>query len=386
DLTGPNLTAYANAPAKRLGEADLGRLLQEHLRSRLPEHMVPAPILVLPDWPLNASGKIDRKALPTPETRSDATPPADEDEAILCEHFARALDRIAIGANENFFALGGHSLLALRLVAAIQDSTGVDLPTGVLWQFPTPSLLAPWLRAARNLYLSPRQRRCTQLSADQPLKLFVLPPALGFSVAYAELSGLLPEVTLYSFAAPGSLRTLQGDADIICDIQPDGPIHLMGHSSGSYLAFLVARELEARGREVAEIIALDSYWNTLPSDDTPDQEIKDNVDNFVARPGRESIRAIYDSSRHFRERAYEQTIRYFRFLMSPGLDKDSPVRTRAHLILAEGHYDREEDWSPRCLGGCVTHRGHGEHAYMVAAPHAAANAALIRTILRGHTV
>ncbi|HLO75601.1 MAG TPA: thioesterase domain-containing protein, partial [Magnetospirillum sp.] len=379
----PDLSRHANAPARRMGHADLGRQLQDHLRTLLPEHMIPAPILVLPKWPLNPSGKIDRKALPAPEATAGATPPANEDEAVLCAEFARALGRLNVGAEDDFFALGGHSLLALRLVAAIQTATGVELPPGVLWQYPTPRALAPWLGASRGLYLSARQRRCTQLGPEKPLKLFLLPPALGFSVAYAGLAALLPEMTLYSFAAPDGLKTLQGDVDVICEIQPDGPIHLMGHSSGSCLAFLVARELEARGREVAEIIALDSYWTTMPPDTTPDEEIRQNVDRFVGRAGRESIKAVYDSSRHFRERAYEQTIRYFRFLMSPETDKDTPIDARTHLVLAEGNYHRQQDWSVRCRGGCHTHHGAGDHAAMVDPPHAEHNAALIRAILAG---
>jgi len=379
----PDLTLYANQPARRMGQSDLGREVQDHLRTLLPEHMIPAPILVVPHFPLTASGKIDRKALPTPDACAGTTPPANADEATLCALFARTLNRPDLGAEDDFFTLGGHSLLALRLVSEIRDSTGIDLPTGVLWQFPSPRALAPWLTAFRTLYLSPRQRRCTQFGAEKPLKLFLLPPALGFSVAYAGLAKLLPEMTLYSFAAPDSLQTLLGDVDVICEIQPEGPIHLMGHSSGSYLAFLAARALEARGREVAEIIAFDSYWSSLPSATTPDQEIRDNVDLFVARAGREGIRAIFDSSRHFREKAYNQTIRYFRFLMSPDLDQDRPVKTRTHLVLAEGHYDRQEDWSVRCLGGCIVHRGQGEHAFMVDPPYVVANAALIRSILTG---
>ena len=60
---------YANAPAQAAEIAKLGRVLHEHLQQRLPSYMVPSAIMVLPSWPLNENGKIDRKALPAPRTR-----------------------------------------------------------------------------------------------------------------------------------------------------------------------------------------------------------------------------------------------------------------------------------------------------------------------------
>ena len=57
---------YGNAPARSASIATLGRTLQENLRQSLPEYMVPAAIMALPSWPLNANGKVDRQKLPLP--------------------------------------------------------------------------------------------------------------------------------------------------------------------------------------------------------------------------------------------------------------------------------------------------------------------------------
>ncbi|MEV1049529.1 condensation domain-containing protein, partial [Streptomyces sp. NPDC049916] len=137
----PSLFGYVTAGEE---PADATRL-REDLRRELPDHLVPAAILVLDAFPLNANGKLDRNALPEPhfvttgaEPRSPGTPQED----ILRSVFADVLGVARIGPEDNFFDLGGHSLLAGRLISRVRGALGVDLSMRTFFNAPTPRLLA----------------------------------------------------------------------------------------------------------------------------------------------------------------------------------------------------------------------------------------------------
>jgi amino acid adenylation domain-containing protein len=110
--------------------------LRAHLRSRLIEPMVPASFTRLDRLPLSPNGKIDRKALPAPETLvapagGQAAPrgPSDPLMEMLAGIWAEVLELEDLpGIDDNFFELGGHSLLATRVISQVRTALGVELP------------------------------------------------------------------------------------------------------------------------------------------------------------------------------------------------------------------------------------------------------------------
>ena len=102
--------------------------------------MVPAAVVILDRLPVGRHGKLDRAGLPDPaqeEPRRAFEPrrdPVEEEVAALWRDLL-ALDRV--GRHDNFFELGGHSLLAARVVAALHERFGVEVPLRTLFEKPT---------------------------------------------------------------------------------------------------------------------------------------------------------------------------------------------------------------------------------------------------------
>ncbi|KQB61349.1 MULTISPECIES: amino acid adenylation domain-containing protein, partial [Acidovorax] len=109
---GVRLVGYVSASA---GQTIDAASLRERLGEQLPDYMVPSVIVVLESLPLNANGKVDRKALPAPEfaNRAQYEPPQGDVEETLAAIWAEVLRVERVGRHDNFFELGGHSLLAV---------------------------------------------------------------------------------------------------------------------------------------------------------------------------------------------------------------------------------------------------------------------------------
>jgi pipecolate-incorporating enzyme len=120
--------------------------LRAHAAAGVPDYMVPSAFVVLAEFPLSTTGKIDRRALPAPDARSvvDAgyAPPRTEPEKALCDIYAEVLEVSPVGIDDDFFALGGHSLLATRTMSKIRARFGPKVPLQALFEKRTPRRLA----------------------------------------------------------------------------------------------------------------------------------------------------------------------------------------------------------------------------------------------------
>jgi amino acid adenylation domain-containing protein len=198
------LRAVTGAPAAALAVADRGQQLQlvgfvtgthapadirAALRERVPEYLCPSRLIVLPELPLNANGKLDRAALlPLAGGASAPTAPAGGasaptlTEQRLARLWSDLLGVRQVARNDDFFALGGHSLLATRLMARVRAEFGVPLRLRQIFETPTLGGLAAALDAAggesvvpvasvpagQSVPLSPMQLRLWFLDRLQP--------------------------------------------------------------------------------------------------------------------------------------------------------------------------------------------------------------------------
>jgi amino acid adenylation domain-containing protein len=121
--------------------------LRSFLQDRLPEYMVPTAFVFLDAIPLNANGKLDRRALPVPDAScfsrsNDFVAPSTPTEKVLATIWEQVLGLKQIGVNDNFFALGGHSLLVAQVISRVREAFGVELSLRSLFEEPTVAGLA----------------------------------------------------------------------------------------------------------------------------------------------------------------------------------------------------------------------------------------------------
>jgi amino acid adenylation domain-containing protein/non-ribosomal peptide synthase protein (TIGR01720 family) len=153
--------------------------LRAGLAATLPDYMVPSVVMVLDALPLNANGKVDRHALPTP---TQACAPANDDapqgtvEERLADIWAQLLRRERIGRHENFFELGGDSIMGLQIVARARQA-GLLLTARQIFEQQTIAQLAA-CAVALDEALPDDRNASTTIDPQAPVPL--LPIQAGF--------------------------------------------------------------------------------------------------------------------------------------------------------------------------------------------------------------
>lgn len=125
--------------------------LKSFLRQQLPEYMVPSDIVILDSFPQTPNGKIDRKALPSPQETKQSTieyvAPEDELEKNIAALWQKTLQLEKIGVNDNFFDLGGHSLLIVKLHSQLKNLINQPIALTDLYGYPTIKSLTQFLKS-----------------------------------------------------------------------------------------------------------------------------------------------------------------------------------------------------------------------------------------------
>jgi amino acid adenylation domain-containing protein len=261
---GPELIACCTP---RPGAVLTAEPLLRRAEASLPAALVPSAIVLLPRLPLTPNGKLDQAAvLAAAEQTGPATAceePRDETEAALLELMRRVLGRADLGVTDPFFEHGGDSLLAMELFASIEDRFGELLPPSSIFGNPTARALAGALAELRSaqdgalLDIRP--------AAGGPTLVLVHDFTADLLSYTALLRSLDPELGLLGLRWDGQLA---GDAETVealasrylerlTQALPRGPYHLVGYSIGGTIAWEMARQLEARGDELALLTLID---------------------------------------------------------------------------------------------------------------------------------
>jgi amino acid adenylation domain-containing protein len=164
--------------------------LRQHLAHRLPAYMVPTYLVVLDAFPLTTNNKVDKAALPAPDSATETTSyaaPRTLLETVLADMYARLLGLDRIGIDDSFFDLGGNSLQAMQLITQLRSDLAVDLNVAAVFLAPTPRQLTVALRDEHGLAdadagvegLLPVRGDAAAGIARRPPDLTEPPPSLG---------------------------------------------------------------------------------------------------------------------------------------------------------------------------------------------------------------
>ncbi len=136
DRTSANEEKYLVAFFIAGEKLDVGKV-KEFLSASLPAYMIPAFFMQLENMPLNASGKIDRKALPEIQENSDIVAPSNAIEDKIADIWKEVLGLKTVSIADSFFNIGGDSLSATLVLSKIEEEFSIAVSFKNFFKFPT---------------------------------------------------------------------------------------------------------------------------------------------------------------------------------------------------------------------------------------------------------
>ena len=352
--------------------------LARDLRRRLPEPMIPGAFVWLPAMPLNANGKIDRRALPPPGASVQGAaglrvPPRDMFEGVLLRIWENVLGTTGLGVLDRFFEVGGHSLLAAKLVDAVERETGCAVPLTAMFADDTVAGMARVLREGSPPSDAPIV--VVREGGARPPFVFLHGDfqAGGFysrNLALA-LGPDQPALVVHPHGladtrVPDTIEAMAAErVDALVRARPSDTYVLGGHCNGALVAYEMARELEARGHRVPLVVLIEA---NAPHARMAGAE--DGVERFV-KVGAGGAAEILSA----RDRASEVDLRFRRAI---DRYRGTPWQGRVAVVLAAARERGGGDggWS-RLASHVEAHRVPGDHVTLITR-HMAELAATVR--------
>jgi amino acid adenylation domain-containing protein len=243
---------------------------RDQLGAVLPNYYIPNFFVSLKALPLTSSGKLNRNQLPKPDLNT--LPIHDAPEALtplqtqLTSIWKELLGLTFIGAHDDFFELGGHSLIAIQVMTRIKKETGIQIPISALFQYPT-------IQSLSRLIETNAQQNFSCLvpikpSGTKPPLFLIHGDGLNVLVFKSFSKYISADQPVWGIQSKGldgqSLpdNTIEAIAkDYLKEILilfPDGPYNFAGYSFGGLVAYELAKQLKAMGKQVNFVGILDT--------------------------------------------------------------------------------------------------------------------------------
>ncbi|RWY50051.1 non-ribosomal peptide synthetase [Mucilaginibacter gilvus] len=271
----PRLVAYLLLDNGQTGHPASEQLdaWQNALLAVLPEYMVPDDFVLLDVIPSTPNGKIDRKALPKPDysyiVRSEAfVAPRTSNEKLVADIWQEMMGLDKISMVDNFFQLGGRSLVAVKIMAKLEEKTGKRLPLATLFEYSTIEKLAARLEINSELITWDSLVPIKPMGSKMPLYI-VHGAGLNVLLFNALAMNLDEEQPVYGLQAKG-INGIDEPLDVMEEIaanyveeiinhDPVGPYAVAGYSLGGMIAYEMAKQMLAMGKDIRMLAMFDTY-------------------------------------------------------------------------------------------------------------------------------
>ncbi len=368
--------------------------VQDHVRERLPEYMVPAAYVFLNEFPRLPNGKLDRSSFPEPAVSvnsNECRGPVTNVELLMCEIWREVLALEKVGVLDNFFELGGHSLSAVRLISRIRSAMDMDLPLRCIFVHPTIASLSQHISYDATLHRYCYTNELPKWSCLVPVQprgsripFFFIAGYQNPDETLLEMSQLIPhlgmEQPLFGFRP----RWIEGDASYatveemaqeflaeIRAVRPKGPYMLGGHCVGGIAALEIAQLLIKEGEEVILMTLLDTErptrWRRLRTDLYFIQRRAKHITGVLAGivlASRSERRAMVSRLIHRKlkgpDQFYESKVGYRRMLYSHS-PEHYPGRITLIVNEEQALIDKDLGWTGAAGGGIEIHVVPGNH-------------------------
>jgi len=252
----------------------------QSLMAVLPEYMVPDDFVLMDTIPITPNGKIDRKALPKPDFNrtGDYVAPRTDVEKQVAEIWEELMGIEKISIFDNFFRLGGRSLVAVQIMARIEKVTGIRLPLATLFEHSTIEKLALRLNVDAKSITWESLVPIKPQGSKMPIYI-VHGAGLNVLLFNALAMNMDEEQPVYGLQAKG-LNGIDEPLDVMEEIaanyiaeiiaqNPTGPYALAGYSLGGTIAYEMAHQLMAMGKQVKMLAVFDTYAKQTDIFDPP---------------------------------------------------------------------------------------------------------------------
>lgn len=264
---GPELVAYVVAASNPLPTVSA---LRRALAGQAGEIAVPSRFVLMKELPLDANGKVNRAALPEPDSaRPDLetvfVPPTTPVEEALAQIWSQVLKFDRIGIHDDFSELGGDSLQAIEITTLVEQRFQTKLPVSILLEAPCVAAMANRLAVPDSIH----GNLVAVVPAGSRRPFFFTHDSSGDVIAYRELAQLLgPDRPVFGLRAQGldgrtaPLERVEEMAAhyiaAVRRVQPNGPYLLGGNCFGGLIAFEMARQLRAAGDGIVLLALIDT--------------------------------------------------------------------------------------------------------------------------------
>lgn len=309
----PRLVAYVVLESGQTGIPEKSMLdkWDDALLGVLPEYMMPDDYVLMDIIPSTPNGKIDRKALPKPDyshiNRSDKyVAPRTSNEKLVTEIWEELMGLNQISIFDNFFQLGGRSLIAVKIMARLEQETGKRLPLATLFEYSTVEKLAS------RLEIDAESITWESLVPIKPqgnkMPLYIVHGAgLNVLLFNALAMNMDDQQPVFGLQAKG-LNGIDEPLDVMEEIasnyveeiinhDPVGPYAVAGYSLGGLIAYEMAKQMLALGKDLKMLAMFDTYADQTQRYHSPLRRTIDNTWTLVKQVAYTPVLFLEDPKR-----------------------------------------------------------------------------------------